>query len=80
MKIFKYDQLFEKIENVSELQDIVNKLKTNRLHLEGKEYLLNNIIIDLLDSIIGKKINSVNHSELELKNAIEKINTYINAK
>jgi len=80
MKIFKYNQLFEKMENISELQDIVMKIKTNRLHLEGKEHLLNDIIIDLLDSIIAKKINSINLSELELKTALEKINKYINAK
>jgi len=80
MKIYKYNQLFENRENVSELQDIVMKLKTNRLHLNGKEYLLNDIIIDLLDSIITKKINSIILSETELKNALEKINKYINAK
>jgi hypothetical protein len=75
MKHVKLYEEFAKVEN--EKQTLIDELKNNAIKLDGKEYLLNQIIINLLDSIWAKEKNFNAYSLSNYETAKENIKKYL---
>ncbi len=70
----KNESILENL-NSDEVSELISKIKENKLHIEGKEWLLNIIILDLLECIWGKEndMNVYTESRFDsIKNNITK--------
>ena len=77
----KHIKLYEEFaDKQNENQLLIDKLKENRLRMDGAEHLLNDIIINLLETIWGKEKGFNAYSASNFEAAKSNIDKYLKSK